>query len=285
MRLGATSKVGPWRAEADTLARAFAGAFLFGMPLLFTMEMWWIGEHLGRLRLGTFVVLGLLVNVGLAYYTGFRNAPRTLPHALKQGIEALAIGAVAGLVSLFALGQLARDGSPDGMLGMVIIQAIPLSMGASVANIVFSGGNARSLGGSGSSAGGALLNDILATAAGALFLGFAIAPTEEIPMLAGGLQGAFLIATVALTLVISYLIVFASGFDPEERGAGTTDGLFQHPFSETVLAYLVALFVSAALLVGFGQIGTSEPLLASLTKIIVLAVPASIGGAAGRLVV
>ncbi|MCW2973202.1 MAG: putative integral rane protein, partial [Thermoleophilia bacterium] len=52
-----------------------------------------------------------------------------------------------------------------------------------------------------------------------------------------------------------------------------------------VLAYFVALVVSAALLIAFGQVGTDQPLLASLTQVIVLAIPASIGGAAGRLVV
>ena len=104
-------------------------------------------------------------------------------------------------------------------------------------------------------------------------------------MLAVGLDGAYLVGAVVLTLVISYVIVFASGFDPEERDSDASAGLFQHPFSETVLAYLVALVVSALLLIAFGQVGTDEPLLASLTQVIVLAIPASIGGAAGRLVV
>jgi putative integral membrane protein (TIGR02587 family) len=272
--------------EADTLVRASSGAFLFGMPLLFTMEMWWIGEHLHRFVLVAFLVLALLVNGGLAWFSGFRRAPRTLRHAMAQGVEATAIGLVAGFVSLLAMGQLSLDGSLDGMLGMVVLQAIPLSLGASVTNIVFADANARSLDGAGSSTpGGRLANDVLATAAGALFLGFAIAPTEEVPMLAVGLSGWNLLGAVGLTLVISYMIVFASGFDKEERGAESSGGYFQHPFSETVLAYVVSLAVSALLLVAFGQIGAHEPLLASLTQVIVLAIPASIGGAAGRLVV
>ena len=283
----ATPTPGPWQVEARTLVRAIAGAFLFGMPLLFTMEMWWIGEHLARFVLVAFLVAALVVNAGLAWFSGFRHASRTARHALAQGVEATAIGVIAGFLSLLAMGQLSLDGSPEGMLGMVVLQAIPLSLGASVANIVFADANARSLDDTGGGTpGGRLANDVLATAAGALFLGFAIAPTEEIPMLAVGVFSLWnLLGAVMLTLVISYLIVFASGFDREERGAGSSGGYFQHPFSETVLSYVVSLVISAALLVAFGQIGTSEPLLASLTQVVVLAIPASIGGAAGRLVV
>ena len=35
----AASKPGPWQKESDDFIRAFGGAFLFGIPLLFTMEM------------------------------------------------------------------------------------------------------------------------------------------------------------------------------------------------------------------------------------------------------
>jgi uncharacterized membrane protein len=42
---------------------------------------------------------------------------------------------------------------------------------------------------------------------------------------------------------------------------------------------------ATALLAGFGQISLTEPPLAVLAQVIVLGVPAAIGGAAGRVVV
>ena len=39
---GASSNA--WRSELRGVVRALSGAFLFGIPLLYTMEMWWLGE-------------------------------------------------------------------------------------------------------------------------------------------------------------------------------------------------------------------------------------------------
>ncbi|MCW2962250.1 MAG: integral rane protein [Thermoleophilia bacterium] len=278
---------GSWRTELNDLTKAFAGAFLFGIPLLFTMEMWWIGEHLHRGRLSAFLALGLLVNAALAYFSGFRREGG-MREALAEAVEALAIGAVAAVAMLFALGQLSTSGSLEGMLGMIAVQVVPLSLGASVANLVFSGNSGRSLEEDTPGDGSAqeLLDDMLATFAGAVFFGFAIAPTEEIPMIAVGLQSpGALAAAIALTLLVSYLIVFASGFDPSHRASREAGGYFQHPLSETVAAYVVAMFASGLLLASFGQLDFADPPMWNLTKVVVLAIPATVGGAAGRVVV
>lgn len=282
---------GTWRDERTALVRALAGAYLFGIPLLFTMEMWWIGEHLDAARMLALLGGGLLVNVALAHAAGFRRERSTLRVAIAQGIESLAIGIVAATAMLAVLGQFAAV--PVGVAaGMVAVQCVPLSLGASVANLVFQDGD-RSMPTSrdddedtsgGASTHSPLLADILGTVAGAVFIGFSIAPTEEIPMLAAGLDTTRLLVLLAATLVVGYLIVFASGFDPTHR-EGRHEGPFQGPVSETVLSYVLAVVVSTALLVAFGQIHLGDPLMATIAKVMVLAVPASVGGAAGRVVV
>ena len=103
-------------------------------------------------------------------------------------------------------------------------------------------------------------------------------------MLAVALGTWNLIGVVVLSLFAGYVIVFASGFDPAHRSK-RVGGLFQDPFSETILAYTISLACTAGLLVGFGHITLDDPLASSLAKVIVLGVPASIGGAAGRVVV
>lgn len=277
---------GQWSVEFDALARAFGGAILFGMPLLFTMEMWWLGEFQPRPHMVGFVLVAFLANMALARMSGFRREEETLANDAAQAVEALAAGVVLSLAGLLALGRIDTGTSLEALFGMIAIQVIPLSLGATVANLVFDPRLGRA--GTGSddddSPRQELLKDVAATFAGALFLGFAIAPTEEIPMLAASLNGWNMLAIVAFSLLAAYLIVFASGFDPahRERQVG---GLFQGPVSETTLSYVVSLAAAAAMLYGFGQVGSGDPLHSILVQTLVLSVPASIGGAAGRVVV
>jgi len=274
----------PWRIERDAFARAFGGAFLFGMPLLFTMEMWWIGESLSRPQLVGLLALALLVNIALAYFSGFRRGACTFRNALLQAVEACAVGVVVAIFVLVALNQINGSASFGAILGMLIVQAAPLSVGASVATAVFDPDKGR-VGDESANASPLreLLSDVGATAGGALFLGFAIAPTEEVPLLAVGLGLPHAIGLVALTLTAMYVIVFASGFDPDHRDR-VDPGLFQEPFSESVLAYVVSLLVAVVLLVCFGQLLSGDPISSVLKEALVLGVPASIGGAAGRII-
>ncbi len=278
---------GAWSIELDALAKAAGGALLFGMPLVFTMEMWWFGAVIAPLHLLALLGATLLANLGLARMSGFRPDTGTLRTDLQQAVEAMGIGVGLSLAILVALARIDTSTSLGVLMGVVGLQTVPLSLGAMVGNLVFdpSVGRARDSSDKPSKKPWRELgNDVAATLAGALFLGFSIAPTGEIPMLAAGLSTRHLLAVVALTMLASYVIVFASGFDSSHR-VRNVGGLFQRPFSETVLAYLIALVASAALLWWFGQVGGGDPLHWILVQSVVLAVPASLGGAAGRLVV
>ena len=281
----------PLRVELNVLARAVGGAMFFGVPLLFTMEMWWIGEVSSRPALIGFVAVALLINIALARMSGFRDEGATFGSDVAQAIEAIGVAIVLSLAVLGALGRLDSGASLESALGMMAVQVVPLSLGAMIANLVFAPGSGRARdGGDGDDGPGRgspikeLVNDVGATFAGALFIGFAIAPTEEVPMLASGLNLWNLFGVIALSVVAGYVIVFASGFDPSHHEPHQ-GGLFQRPFSETILAYVVSIVAATCMLVGFGQVAVGDPPLAALTKVLVLAVPASIGGAAGRVVV
>jgi putative integral membrane protein (TIGR02587 family) len=129
---------------------------------------------------------------------------------------------------------------------------------------------------------GALRADLAATLIGALFLAFSIAPTDEVEVLAAALDDIHLVALIALSLLLSYIIVFASGYS---RGPGTQSGPFQSPLTETVLAYVVSLLVALASLYLFDRIEPGDPANHTFAMVIVLGFPATVGGAAGRLVV
>jgi len=52
------------------LARGFGGSILFALPLLMTMEMWWLGSYLGATRILLLMAVLFPILVGVAYYIG-----------------------------------------------------------------------------------------------------------------------------------------------------------------------------------------------------------------------
>ena len=63
----------PSAAEFGTgAARAFAGALVFSLPMLMTMEMWWLGFHIDPFRLALLMGLMLPLLVRLSRYGGMR---------------------------------------------------------------------------------------------------------------------------------------------------------------------------------------------------------------------
>ncbi|HEV2128934.1 MAG TPA: TIGR02587 family membrane protein [Thermomicrobiales bacterium] len=272
-----------WGQEARSFARAFAGAYIFAVPLLFTMEMWWIGQYATRWKLLAFLLVALLANFGLTYVAGFKRES-SLFATIGQTLDAVAVGIVAATVMLLVLNRIGPNQPIDSTIGMILVQAVPLSIGASVANEVF--GGRRDNGRQGHAdppdlpSWQELASDVGATAIGGVFVGFSIAPTEEVPMLAAGLEYPHLLALIGFTLLLSYGIVFASGFDRSRA-----QGLFQSPITETALAYVASLVVAFIALYLLDQIDIGQPLLSIVEQVLVLGVPTTVGGAAGRLVV
>ncbi len=279
--------LGAWQRELDDVVRGFSGAFLFGIPLLYTMEMWWLGLHLAEWTLLLMLALAFATNLGLAHFAGFKRAGHTFGRTLEQATDAVAIGAVAATVVLLVLDRIALGDPLASVVGQVIVQAVPLSIGASVANAIFGPHGERSRQGAEQrgdeqSARQAFVADFGATIIGAIFLAFSIAPTDEVPMLAAELDYGHTLALIALSLLLTYVIVFASGFG---TGQHEQQGPFQSPLTETVLAYVLSLLVALVALFLFDRIEWSDPLGEIVAMVLVLGLPAAVGGAAGSLVV
>jgi uncharacterized membrane protein len=77
-------------------------------------------------------------------------------------------------------------------------------------------------------------------------------------------------------------MVFYAEFGGRKRRVAS-DGATQGPITETLLAYAVAFAVSAAMLTMFGRVDAMNG--AAMARVVVLAFPASIGAALGRLLV
>lgn len=272
-----------WTDELNAFTRAFSGAAVFGIPLVMTMEMWWIGKSIPYFYLLAIFAVGFVANLGLAHVAGFRDDHSWLM-SIDQAVDALAVGVISAVGLLLGMNQLRISDGIGQSIGMVIILAVPLSLGASVARQIFSGRVNRQWSDDDPpqhmSPGQELLADVGATAIGGVFIAISIAPTDEVRMIAAGLTWWHLHAVIVLSLLLSYIIVFASGFDK-----AVPPGLLQKPLSETVLCYVISLVVAFGMLILFGRLNPGDPAPELVRQTVALALPASIGGAAGRLVI
>lgn len=174
---------GTWARESDDFVRAFCGAFLFGIPLLYTMEMWWIGSYDDTWKLLVFLSLAFLANLGLTYFAGFQNEKIAWSN-VDQAIDTLAVGIVGSAVVLLVLNRIGPSDPLDSILGKVIIEAVPLSIGAAVGHAFFRSGRASGEEKSDKQEGrigSAALRDMGGTAAGAIFVAFSVAPPRRSP--------------------------------------------------------------------------------------------------------
>lgn len=288
-----------WATELQAIMRGAAGSFLFGIPLLYTVEIWAIGSSTNALRLlvvqaATFVVVLLLTQI-----EGFRRSLSIKPlETVLESIEALGIGIICAAIALLLLRRITLETPLSEALGKLIFEGVPFSLGVTLARSTLEQRKPqqrRTLDAESTltlnlrntvqkSAGSALGNtlvDIDVTLIGAIVIAFSIAPTEEIAIIAAGMPPWWLLVVMGASLIISYVIVFASGFT--DRAERTRRGLLLSPLTETLLAYIVVLAASALMLVFFQQLSANDPWQEWLGNIIVLGLPASVGGAAGRI--
>ena len=281
MTAGSAAKVdSPENREyAIGLARAFAGAIIFSLPLLMTMEMWWLGFYLDRERLLLFSLINFLVLMGLSRVAGFHETENRLQDLL-DAFAAYAVAAIASAATLFLFGILEPDMPLSEIAGKIAVQAIPASIGAMVAN--------KQLGESGD--GGSerprwrdtYAGQLFLMVAGAVFLAFNVAPTEEMILIAYVMTPWHGIALLLVSILLLHAFVYSVGFsgqeEPHVRGMLAT---FLH---YTLAGYGIAALVSLYVLWTFGRTtGVELPLVAMM--VVVLGFPSAIGAAIARLLV
>ena len=264
------------RAYVSDLGRAFAGALVFNIPLLMTMEMWEQGVVMDRWRLLTFILSGLPLLYGLSYYAGFSKRRGLVNDALDTAV-ALAVGFVTASLLLILFGVLEWDAPPREALGMVALQAVPGAMGALLARRQLSGEGG---GGDTDEEEASYFGELFLMAAGALFFALNIAPTEEMILIAYKASPAHILALIAVSIVLLHLIVFKAGFAGQEE-ADRPAAAFLH---FTLPGYAIALGVSLFTLFLFGRVD-GHSVAGVVQTMVVLGFPAAIGAAAARLLV
>ena len=259
------------------LSRAAGGATIFALPLLMTMEMWWLGFTIDRARLLVLVLVLLPTLTALSYHAGFE---RTFEwrEDVADAIVAYGVGFCAALLALVLLGIITTDTAMSDAVGKVTVQAVPASFGAMLGRTLLGGERADEDQRPRETYGG----ELFIMAAGALLLSFSIAPTEEITQL--GLRlgpgGAAILALASVALMHAF--VYAVEFHGQAaRPEGAT--VITEFLRLTLVGYALVLVISAYVLWTFGRTDGLHAL-ELVRATVVLGFPASIGAAAARLI-
>lgn len=177
-----------------------------------------------------------------------------------EAVTAVGIGILFSTVILWLVGEFRMGQSTGEILGRIVFEAAPVSIGVSFANAQIqgksrTGEDARSEKSSSGPSGSlpererlqlrADLKDAGATAAGAAVFALNIAPTEEVIMIATRLPYWQVVVMLFATLILGYVILFASGFEEHQVFVPC---VFQHPVAETVVVGAISLAVAACLL-------------------------------------
>jgi putative integral membrane protein (TIGR02587 family) len=266
---------------ARGIARAFGGAVLFAFPLLMTMEMWQLGFSMSRVRLAVFIALTLPLLVGLSYYSGFEKT-ESRTEDVADAFIAFGVGFIASAAMLALFGMITPDMPLGEIFGKIGIQTVPASIGAMVASKQFhSGGNDEN--GEGEEKRASYLGELFLMTAGAVFVAFNVAPTDEMVVIAFTMTPWHAVALAFGSVAVLHGLVYAVGFAgqeerPDYAGFGLT---FLH---FTMAGYGIALLVSLYVLWTFERtVGVTIPEIAMM--MIVLGFPAALGAATARLVI
>ena len=270
------------RAYAMGLARAFAGSIIFGLPLLMTMEMWFLGISVHPGRLLAFLCVNFFILVGLSRFGGFERT-ETLGEDVMDAFAALGVGMIGSAAVLWLLAIVDWTMPLDEIVGKIAIQSVPASFGAMIARKQLSGGGEEPADEKKAIRGAGYGGQLFLMAAGALFLSFNVAPTEEMVLLAYMMSTWHLLALVAVSVLLLHLFVYRLGFAGQEERPQDY-GPLRTFLAYTVPGYAIALAVGLFVLWTFGRTdGTAIDQVAATMAVI--AFPGALGAAIARLVV
>jgi putative integral membrane protein (TIGR02587 family) len=266
------------RSFAIGLARAFAGALIFSLPILMTMEMWWLGFTMSEFRLALLILLTIPLLIGLSHYMGFEETFGVKDDALDAFV-ALAVGFIAGAATLGIFSVIGFNMSPQEIVGKISVQAVPGSIGAMFAQSELGGRDRKKEQRRGHAGYG---GEIFIMAAGALFLAFNVAPTEEMLLIAQQMSVWHSIALALVSLLVMHAFVYALEFQGT-RSIPAETSFWSVFLRYTIVGYAVALLMSLYMLWTFGRtdgLAFTE----TVSTLIVLGFPSAVGVAAARLI-
>ncbi|WP_407071726.1 TIGR02587 family membrane protein [Rhizobium sp. LCM 4573] len=275
------------------LGRGAAGAMIFGIPMLMTMELWHLGFYIGRSRLLLLLLVNIPLLVLLAHRIGFEQT-FTWREAFRDAMIAYAIAIVISTVVLFLLGNITAEVPFSEVIGKVAVQAVPASIGALLGRSQLGShrnddeeqedkaekkGDHDIVPNEMSTSYG---RELFLMGVGALFLSLNVAPTEEIILISYKMTPLHALGLILLSIAIMHGFVYAVAFKGSHELSEETP--WWHAFFRfTFPGYMVAVLISIYVLWTFQRLEDAAPT-QMLMSVIVLSFPGAIGAAAARLI-
>lgn len=277
-----------WTGDDETrhflvgLARGLAGALLFALPMLMTMEMWSLGLYVERSRLFLLCLLALPLLVVLARLIGFENVT-SWPAAVRDALIAYGLGILLGAAVLLLFGILDDQPTAYTIAAKVALQSVPAGIGALLGRSQL-GRHSEERDAEDGDDGGetGYAHELFMMMTGALFFSLNMAPTEEMVLIAYKITPFHTLLAVIVSVALMHGFVYALHFRGSHRPA--EGRAWWDPFLRfTLPGYVIALSVSLYALWTFGRLDHTgfSP---AVTAAVVLGLPAAVGAASARLV-
>lgn len=263
-------------------ARAFGGAIFFALPLLMTMEMWWLGFYMDRLRLALFMGLMLPILIGLDHFSGFRKTDSWADDVL-DGIIAYGVGVAAAAVILTLLNITNAETPLREWVGKVALLATPAAFGAVLASSQLGGSNNGEAMEQERKEDAGYGAELFLMMCGAIFFAFNVAPTEEMILLSYGMTPWHAAVLIIVSLAMMHAFVYAVEFHgSHSHGEAATGWSLFLRF--TVVGYAITALVSSYVLWTFGRYDAGAQAI-FVMQVVVLSFPGALGAAAARLII
>ncbi|MFB2895589.1 TIGR02587 family membrane protein [Aerosakkonemataceae cyanobacterium BLCC-F50] len=271
--------------------RGVVGGVMFSLPILYTMEVWWAGFSIEPLRMFLYVLATFSLLLGYNRYAGLRRDASPLEIVIDS-VEEMGLGLIVAAVFLWLLGRITAEMTFNEIAGKVIVEAMTVAIGVSVgtAQLGDNNNNKPDTGMHGDqndpgipSPGEKHIDfwgQVVISLCGAVLFAANVAPTEEVIVIATQITSERLLALALVSIIFGAVILFYSNFVNAEKFTRSYS-LFTI-VSGTIVTYAVALVASASILWFFGRFDGLPPII-NLAETVVLALPATLGASAGRI--
>jgi putative integral membrane protein (TIGR02587 family) len=269
---------------AGSYARGLLGGMLIGAPVLMTMEVWWQGFSVAAWRLVLLYVVNYGVLLILQHYSGLSHRKSFRAQA-SAALVALGIGTISSAITLFVLGVLRGGLELRDIAGKLILESVPVSIGASVAMSEFGGKEEHEKITEERRNRAGYFGTLAIAVAGASLFGFGISATEEPLMIADQIDAKRAILLVLFSIIQVFAILFALD---HKQGSREDLGSREHVVAvaeEAVSTFVVALLIGSYFLWTFGVLNSSIGYVAALYAIIAAGFVTSLGAAAAEVLI
>lgn len=271
--------------------RGVVGGVMFSLPLLYTMEVWWAGFSIDPFRMFLYVIATFSLLLGYNRYAGLRRDASPL-EVVIDSVEEMGLGIIVAAAFLWLLGRITEEMTFNEIAGKVIVEAMTVAIGVAVGTAQL-GDNNNSKPDTGMH--GEQNNpgipspaekhidfwgQVVIALCGAVLFAANVAPTEEVIVIATQITSERLLILVLVSMIFGAVILFYSNFMDAEKFTRSYS-LFTI-VSGTIVTYAVALVASASILWFFGRFDGLSPII-NLAETVVLALPATLGASAGRI--